>query len=434
MMASAETLFDSLVAGYKNSGLLTQNRALLRVADEDVAIAVSALRPIIEWTANSEVSAADPFNNASVTASLELALDLTLFDGGANRIAIAIQQETVRAVRASLTNAEQQVLMRVIDAHFDVRKTRQTVSLQITNAELMAQELESARARFEVGEITRTDISLTQARLAAARAELAAAQGNLVVAHEEFQAAVGHQVGVLRKDGVIPAIRTPEKAFETALRMHPDILEAEHRIDAAKLGILLSEAAMRPKGTLHGEFDIDQDLEQSGTLSMTIGGPVCSGGALSSALRQSRAELDQSRAILHLAIQDVYQNVANAYTSFDVAGAEVVASQEQVNATRVALKGTREEATLGLRTQLDILNAQQDLLEAETALVSSRIEVARIRYVILEATGMLTAKGLGLPVETYDPDVYSNQVRSAPSSVSDQGRAFGRIINRGIKP
>lgn len=201
VLATSDTLIDALVDGYENSGLRRQNEALLRVADEDFAMAVAALRPIIEWVATSAASFANPFSDKRATASLKLAIDLTIFDGGSNRTAIAIQQETVRAVRASLTSAEQQILMRVINAYFDMRRTLQIVELQTTNVDLVAQELDSARARFDVGEITRKDVSLTQARLAAAHAELAAAQGDLAVAQEEFRAAVGRDPGVLRIAG-----------------------------------------------------------------------------------------------------------------------------------------------------------------------------------------------------------------------------------------
>lgn len=438
MLVSSETLIDALVDGYENSGLLRQNQALLRVADEDIATAVAALRPIITWIATSTAMSPNPFADDTITVSLELAVDLTVFDGGSNRIAIVIQEETMRAVRASLTNVEQQVLMRVINAHFDVRRTLQIVALQTTNVDLVAQELDNARVRFDVGEITRTDVSLTQARLAAARAELAAAQGDLVVATEEFRAAVGRDPGVLRKASVIPLTYTRDEALATALRIHPDILEAERRIGAANLRTLLADAAMRPSGTLRGEFDVDHDLEQSRTLRLTIEGPIYSGGALSSALRQAQAEVDRSRAILRVATQGVYQNVNTAYTCFNVARAEITASQKQVGAARVVLSSTQEEARLGSRTQLDILNARQDLVEAETSLISSRIEDARARYVILEAVGELTAIGLGLPVETYDPAAYYNQVRDAPAALSDQGRALDRILDRildrGVQP
>lgn len=426
--ATAETLTDALVSGYTSSGLLTQNRALLRAADEDVAQAVAALRPIISWTADASSTSGNPVIDDRITAVLELSAELTVFDGGSLQTTIGIQEETVLATRARLLGVEQDVLLRIVNAYFDVREALQLVALQTSNLELIQQELNSARIRFNIGEITRTDISLAEARLAAAGSDLAVAQGDLIRANEEYRAAVGRQPETLQNAGLMPLSYSLDEGREIALLQHPDILEAQHRLDAAQLGIHLAQAAVRPTGTLRGEVETDQDFERGGSLTLRIEGPIYNGGALSGGIRRAQAERDQSRAILRVATQNAYQNITNAYTNLTVVKAEIAASIEQVRAARVALAGTREEALLGSRTILDVLDARQDLLVAESNLISAQINEARTRYALLEAMGLLTADALGLPVETYDKSAYFNQVRNAPAAISDQGRALDRVL------
>jgi outer membrane protein len=433
-MAQAETLADALVHGYENSGLLEQNRALLRAADEDVAQAVSTLMPVVNWAANAQLSyPGSPFANITVgesqiNANLSLSASLTLYDGGQTQLAIAAQKENVLGTRQSLLGVEQQVLLRIVQAYMDVRRTAEFVSLRQSNVRLIAQELQAAQDRFDVGEVTRTDVALAEARLAAARSQLAVDEGALVRAREEFRAAVGRAPGALQPTGPARISQSIPDARAVAQRNHPSILQAQHAVTAAELGIRRAEAAMSPTVSLSGQIGINDNFDESASVGVQVGGPIYQGGRLSSQVRQAMARRDAARASLLVTAQAVDQNVANAFASLDVARAGIAASERQVRAATVAFEGVREEATLGARTTLDVLNAEQEQLSARTALISAQVDETIASYALLAAMGQLTAQNLNLRVQIYDPTAYYNLVDDAPTIRSEQGQALDRVL------
>ena len=196
-MARAESLADAMIGAYNSSGLLEQNRAVLRAADEDVAQAVSSLRPVISWSADatrqfgtSRTASTGNVISPSVsnTVSASLVAELTLFDNGQSKLAIETAKEAVLGTRQQLVSVEQQVLLSAVEAYLEVRRAIENVALRENNVRLITQELRAAQERFEVGEVTRTDTSLAEARLAAARSQLASAQGALTVAREQYLA------------------------------------------------------------------------------------------------------------------------------------------------------------------------------------------------------------------------------------------------------
>jgi outer membrane protein len=443
----ADTLADALAAGYENSGLLEQNRALLRVADEDVAQAVAALMPIINWSA--QVSAidgqtAERQSSEAVNAQIQISAELTLYDGGSNRLAIETQKELVLATRESLISDEQQVMLRVVQAYMNVRRSNEFVNLRESNTRLITQELRAAQDRFEVGEVTRTDVSLAEARLASARSQLAAEQGGLARALAEYEAAVGIPARNLAATGPAPVGQSIPQAIDLAMRQHPAIRQAQHSVAAAELGIARAEAAMRPTVTLNGSVTLNdvndsdgffldpgqRDFEQLDVeqLGLNIGGPIYQGGRLSSQVRQFMARRDASRSNLLVVTQGVEQTVLNAYSQLEVARASRDASERQVRAAQAAFDGIREEATLGARTTLDVLNAEQELLDARANLISAMVDETVASYTVLSSMGLLTAQHLGLNVQLYDPAAYYNLVKDAPTNRSEQGAALDRVL------
>src|SRR5690606_28405070 len=218
--AGAETLADALIAAYKHSHLLDQNQAVLRAADEDVAIAVSALRPTINFVGSTAYTYSEGLNLAGVRASNEglltsasLSAELVLLDFGRREFGIRIARHTVLATRHALVNVEQQVLLAAVSAYVNVQLTQQIVALRESNVRLITQELRAAQDRFDVGEVTRTDVSIAEARLAASRSALAAAQGDLMVAREAYKAATGAYPGRLAALPPAPKIgKTLEEA------------------------------------------------------------------------------------------------------------------------------------------------------------------------------------------------------------------------------
>ena len=426
--AASETLQGALTHAYEHSGLLEQNRALLRAADEDVAIAVSATLPIINWSIRAQSDSPRFPGSDLVQYNARISGELTLYDGGANRLAIEAQRELVLGTRQSLRSVEQDVLLGAIEAYLEVRRNSEFVALRDNNVRLITQELRAAQDRFEVGEVTRTDVSLAEARLALARSNLAAAQGNLAVAIASYENAVGRKPGGLNPVQPAPLSQSLAEAKAFAVRNHPAVLETQHNVTAAELNIERAETAYLPRVTLDGSVSVDRDLNDSRSIGLTASGPIYQGGRLAAQVRQFMARRDAARAGLHLVRHNVEANVANAYAFYEVARASRQASEQQVRAATVAFRGVREEATLGARTTLDVLNAEQELLDARANAISAQADEVIGSYRVLSAMGLLTAEHLRLPVQIYDPEAYYNLVKDAPAALSDQGQALDRVL------
>ena len=427
-LAAAESLRDSLRNAYQNSGLLVQNRALLRAVDEKVADAVAALRPVISWSSRFAHSYNDVASSDSLTTSLNA--NWLLYDFGSSDLQTEALKKTVLATRQSLVSIEQNVLLRAVTAHMNYRRSVEFVSLRSANVELIEQELRAAQDRFDVGEVTRTDVALAEARLASARASLAGAQGDLAKAAAEYHAIVGRKPGDLATPSSLPELPTEvSAAISTARAHHPELTRVQHEVAAAELALKASQLTYRPRfeaGVGVSNVDLDGPLTRS--LSLTVSGPVYSGGAIASASRSAMAQRDAKRAGLHVVGLEVEQAVRNAFVVLEVARATGEATDRQIEAASVAFRGVREEASLGARTTLDVLNAEQELLDARVSRISTRIDEQVASYSLLAAMGKLTATELDLGVKTYDPAEYYNLVKSAPRAKSKQGAALDRVL------
>lgn len=428
--ARAETFADALSAAYNNSGLLEQNRALLRAADEGVAQAVAATLPVINWSISTTrtYTETSQFDATTDTTLARITGDLTLFDFGVNRLGIEAEKEVVLATRQSLRAVEQDVLLRAVEAYMGVRSANQVVQLRQNNVRLLTQELRAAQDRFEVGEITRTDVALAEASLAAARSLMAAAQGELAISIEEYTAAVGVAPSNLAGVSPAPVAQSLAEAKEFALRNHPALLEAQHTVAAADINLTRARAATRPSLNLSGSISNDLDDTTTGQIGLNVGGPIYQGGQILSQFRSVQANADAARSGLHLTAIGVEQAVGNSFALLQVARASLRATEEQVRAAQVAFDGIREEATLGARTTLDVLNAEQELRDAQTARISAQADAVVASYSVLASMGLLTAEHLGLPVQQYDPEAYYDLVKNAPLAVSPQGDALDRVL------
>ncbi len=438
--ARAETLADALVSAYVNSGLLEQNRALLRAADEDVAQSVANLRPIIEWTADvtRDFSQAGSSlltrNSGETTANLGIVGSLLLYDFGRRDFLTEAAKETVLATREVLRSVEQDVLLTAVQAYMNVIRNREFVLLRRNNLRLLEEELRAASDRFEVGEVTRTDVAQAEAAVALAQSGLAAAEGDFERAVEEFREAIGRAPGDLRTPGDLPRLRSDVAAAKAAaVRRHPDVLEAQRNVTVSELNMQAAAAAKRPTLNLTGRLGTTNDLAdseftRSGSVGLELRGPIYEGGRLTSRERQARAQRDQRLAQLHLAGLQVKQDVGNAFANLGAAQARREANREAVRAARVAFEGTREEVKLGARTTLDVLDAEQDLLDAEASLISANADVVIAAYAVLASMGDLTVRDLNLGVRTYDPAAYYDLVKTAPVPLSPQGKKLDRVL------
>ncbi|MEO0358421.1 MAG: TolC family outer membrane protein, partial [Pseudomonadota bacterium] len=436
MASGAETLRDALRSAYQHSGLLEQNRALLRAADEDVAQAVATLRPVVSWVAQARIQHATDgvltSSGASTvrSASATISADWLLYDFGRTELRVNALKETVLATRAQLIGVEQNVLFSAAAAFLNYRRAVDSESLRRNNVELIQEQLRAARDRFEVGEVTRTDVALAEARLASARAQLAQASGSRVQASAEFQRAVGRAPGRLQAPSGLPRLPgSVDAAMSVARRGHPDMIAIQHQINAAELSVQQTELSRRPNVSLNSSATLDSGGGGIiGQVGVTASGQIYSGGAMASQTRQAVARRDATRAGLHTTRHIIDQTVQNAYVSLTVARASMEATDRQIRASQVAFRGVREEASLGARTTLDVLDAEQELLNARTNRLSAGIDEQLAAYQVLAATGQMTATALNLGVKTYDPAEYYNLVSQAPRANSAQGQALDRVL------
>ncbi|KUP93265.1 TolC family outer membrane protein [Tritonibacter horizontis] len=440
-LAQADNVTDAMIGAYTSSGLLEQNRALLRVADEGVALSMSSLRPVI----NTALSIARSYDRTglgrlgansshSTSASLRLSLEWLLFDNGASKLSTMAAQEAVLATRQTLLDVEQQVLFSAVDAYVSVLTQQDNVALRQNNLRLLQEEMRAANDRFEVGEVTRTDVALAESRVAEARANLTDAQGALLTARATYEEVVGRAPGAITAYPPLPRRASSLDAAQArALNSHPSLRAQQHAVRSAQLTADSSLRDMGPSisfsaSTTHREIHSSETETDSFDLGLELSQTLYAGGALAASRRRDLANVDAERGRLLSTQRSITSNAASAYTAFDTAAASLVSSNERVRAAQVAFDGIREEATLGARTTLDVLQAEQELLDAQTARLNARALQALAAYDLLQAQGLLTVDNLNLAVERYDPEIYYNQVRAAPAFVTKRGQDLDRVL------
>ena len=427
----AESLSDAMIAAYKNSNLLAQNRTVLRAADEELATAVSDLRPIFAYSASRVYVGEKSGVNVDTFANyLTLSGSIELYNFGRGKLSKAAAQEFILSARQTLVGVEQSVLLTAVNAFVDVRLAQETVSLRQNNYRLISQELDAAKARFEVGEITQTDVAIAQSRLAASRANLAAAEGALLVGREAYKVATGAYPNDVVNLPALPEVPgTLDAAIALARASNVDLAVARHTAKIADLGVQSARAALRPtlKASASAGYDDGGDLDSTG-LSVTLSQTIYAGGASASAVRLAVNGQNRAQAALRQAAVLVDQSVANNWSALKVAKAGIDAAKLQIEASQIAYNGVREEASLGSRTTLDVLNAEQDLLDAKDASLSAESRLYSGTYALLASLGMLTVDHLGLGMPTYDVSTYYDAVKNAPISQSAQGKRLDKLL------
>jgi outer membrane protein len=453
----AETLTDALISAYRNSNLLTQNQAVLRAADEDLATAVGTLRPVFSYSVDIGASALyNPFtreivsdsrrvrpgqNDLSTSTTLSLIASMNLYDFGRSQLTINLRNELVLASRQSLISIEQDVLLDAVSAYVNLGLQAELVAAQESNVRLITRDLRAAKDRFEVGEVTRTDVALAEAQLASANSALAASQGNYNVARERYKAAIGHYPGKLSGLPKTPiTARNLDAARDIALRTHPAVLQSQRQAKAAEISVELARAEMLP--TVEGSASLSQTFAGDGSgplfsggstgpinerLGITMKQTIYAGGRLSSALRKAIANHQSSVAGLLQTGVNVEEAVGRAWSNILVANVSIQAGDQQIRAAQAAYDGIKQEADLGSRTLLDVLDADQNLLSAKATRLQAQANLYISQYQLLSAMGLLTADHLGLGIPTFDPTAYLNAVKNAPAT-SGRGKKLDSIL------
>jgi len=436
--AQSETLTDALIHAYRNSPTLEINRANLRGLDESVVQSSAAQKVTV--TASGNVSASTSSSSTrDITDTYRASLDasLMLYDGGASDAAIKAAAASIDSSRARLVEVEQSVLLSAIAAYVDIRRDERFVALAENNVMVITQEYEAAQDRFEVGEVTRTDVSLAESRLAGARSNLAVNRGSLEASRQAYLVAIGRKAGQLAPPPALPRLpATLAEAQAIAMREHPSVKAAQAALVAAEFDVVRARAAKRPTVTLNGGLDYDINSptygsdNTSASVSLNASVPLLDGGRNDSLIRQALAVLDSRKAELQNTARTVKQSTALAWSQLDVSRASIRASRQEIRAARVAFEGIQEEAKLGARTTLDVLDAEQDVLNAESNQASAERDEYVAAYNLVASMGLLNVRYLGLGIAEYNPDINYQRVTGTTAVTSRESKVLDRIGSR----
>ena len=419
---SAETLTEAFAAAYATNPVLITARANLRATDETVPIARAGLRPQVSATVTGSVtdtSGGVSFNGGGTIESGTASLNATqvLYDGGQtyNNIEGAIAD--VNAARSRLTSTEQSVLLAVVTSFVDVRRDEEFVVLAKSNIRLIEEQLRAAQDRFDVGEVTRTDVSQAEARLAQALADLAGFEGALASSIQSYRRVVGQFPGDLKAPPPLPPLPAGlQEAVQLAMDNHPEIRAARFDEASARNDIASAQGQLLPTVSLSASASRTESSssvnsgQNTASLQAQIVVPLYQGGAAYAGVRQSQALQSAAVSAIHDTTRQIRELVENAWSDLSVARSSIRAGRQQVRAAQLAFEGVREEAKLGARTTVDVLDAEQDLLDARTDLVASLRDEYVAGYNLISAIGALTVADQGIPVEQYSPSVNYNEV------------------------
>ncbi|MGQ0610794.1 MAG: TolC family outer membrane protein [Paracoccaceae bacterium] len=435
--ARAETLADALISAYRHSNLLEQNQALLRAADEGVAQALAALRPVIAYSLSMNMSktavTGSPALSPTLSQTLAVTGSLTVYDFGRGEIGQRMAEENVLATRQALVSVEQDVLLSAVSAYVNLGLQTQTLALRQSNTRLIEQELAAVKDRFDVGETTRTEVAQAESLLASAQASEQAALGAVSLAQEDYRSRVGHAPGDLPPLPAAPKLPASEdEAKAIAQRRHPLILQSQSQLKLADMQVEMSKANFSPvigaSGSLSNTLSGSTGGRQAASLGLAMSQTIYSGGLKASQLREAIANADRMRAAARETGVILSESVGRAWSNISVATANIESTDKQVKAAQAVFEGVSEEASLGAKTSLDVLDAEQDVLNARFAKLQAEAQLYQGVYELLSAMGLLTVDHLGLGIPTYDVEAYYNLVKRAPAH-SAQGAALDRILD-----
>jgi outer membrane protein len=428
--ASAETLESALSRAYGNNPDLNAQRAGVRVRDEDVAQAKSGYRPRINGTAdigrtftesNSPRTLFGGGSNTSVLSPRGFGVEVTqpIFDGFQTSNRVRAAESGVLGSREQLNTTEQSVLLDAATAYMDVLRDTAILDLQRNNVEVIDEQLRQTRDRFNVGEVTRTDVAQAEARLAASRSEASLAEANLRNSIAQYRQIVGVDPQQLAPGRPLDRLtpRSVDAAVKIALNEHPAIKARQHAVDVAELQVKVAQGALAPQLGVAGSVDQRYDRQQEGDSALSasvvarLTVPIYEGGQAYSATRQAKEEAGQRRLEADSVRDQVRAAVQSSWARLEAARAQIQAAQAQIDAAETALSGVREEARVGQRTTLDVLNAQQELLTARVNLIQAQRDRVVASYSLVNAMGRLNSRALALKVNHYSPKIHYDQVK-----------------------
>ena len=418
--ASADTLREALVSTYQANPTLTGQREALKATDAGVAIARSAGRPNVTGTVGvtRDLTRSGRFDTSLSKGPFVVAgvdLNMPLYQGGTVKNDIKAAKSRVEAGRATLRAVEGDVFTEAVSAYMEVIRTRATTELNINNVRVLETNLQATQDRFEIGDVTRTDVAQSEARLSLARTRLVLTQGLQVTAEENYRRVIGKTPAQLQPPPPLPPLpRSPDEAVRIALVNNPDLIASNYQVEASGYDVKSIRGTRLPSvsAIASGDYASTTDgdtggIDRSGTAT-SIGVqsriPLYQGGLPGARIRQAQAREGQALEFRIASERQVVANTRSAFADYQAAVDGIKSSEVAVKANELALEGVRAENSVGTRTILDVLDAEQELLNSQVVLVTARRDAYVAGFQLLNAMGQAEADDLGLDGgPLYDP-------------------------------
>ena len=420
--ASADTLREALVSAYQSNPTITAQRENLRGTDATVAIARAAGRPRIDGSVGlnrnltrSGVIAQTQGNSHNISLSGGVDLSYPLFNGGAVRNSVRAARTRVEAGQATLRAVEGDVFVQAVAAYMDVIRDRSIVELNQNNVKVLGTNLQATQDRFQIGDLTRTDVAQSEARLQLGRSQLATAEGRLTASEATYRQIIGRAPGPLAPPPPLPPLpTTADQAVQIALANNPDLIAINRQAIAAGYDVSVARAGRLPtlSGVASGDY-VNQltggtnGLDRTGTatsLGLSANIPLFQGGLPAARIRQAQAQQGQVLEQVVGTERAVVQAARAAFATYEAAQRAIQANTVAVQANQLALEGNRAEQGVGTRTIIEVLNAEQELLQSSVALVTAKRDAYVAGFQLLNAMGQAEARDLGLDGgPLYDP-------------------------------
>ncbi len=427
--AQAETLQGALAKAYENNPTLTAARAGQRANDENVPIQKASGLPSVGASVDYQENLVIP-GNSFVSPGRVLSagsqLSVPIYQGGAVRNAVKAAEYRVEAGQSDLRATEASIFSQVVGAYMDVIRDQAIVQLNQKNVAVLKTNLQASSDRFEIGDLTRTDVAQSQARLALAEGDLRGAEANLIRSRENYVKLVGDAPVDLQPPPALPNLpQSVEDAVAIALNNNPDIEAANQRINASRADIGAARAARMPKlsATLGGGYNnnlhsipagntVAENTTKSAAAGLSLTLPIFQGGRPSAQVRQAQSRSSQAIETYVATERDVIAQTRGAYAAWQANERVIAATEQAVGANALSLEGVRAENSVGTRSILDILNAEQEYLNAQVQLVSAKRNSYVAAFSVLAAMGKAEARDLGIEGGAlYDPAVNYRRVR-----------------------
>jgi TolC family type I secretion outer membrane protein len=416
VQAAAQSLEEALIQTYQTNPTLSAARAELRATNERVPQALSGWRPLVEAEGSAGKAYDDdvrPVNGdeGRSPAGADLTVTQPLYRGGRTVAGTERAENEVLAQRARLSDTEQTVLLNAVTTYADVWRDQSVLQLNRNNEQVLSRQLEATQDRFDVGELTRTDVAQSESRLSSATADRIGAEGNLSSSRSNFENVVGVYPGVLEQPPMPTDLPQDREAIvDLAESANPNVLATNYDELAALRSVREVTGELLPRVELQGSVGYQHERSSrtsegsSAEVLAVVTVPLYQQGAVSSRVRESKQVASQRRLLVREAIRQARDDAISAWESLLTARAQIAALQQTVRANEIALEGVRQENAVGARTVLDVLDAEQELLDAQVNLVSSQRDEVVAAFQVLTAIGRMTAADLALDTAVYDPE------------------------------